>query len=63
MEEGAEYLFNWVLHEQPGEKDEWGRDASHFGKFFLNRTLTPQGEEFQGWFPQKIEFIPEQIAK
>ena len=23
-----DYLFNWVLYEQPGEKDEWGRDAS-----------------------------------
>jgi hypothetical protein len=50
IEEGVEYLFNWVLYEQPGETDEWGRDASHFGKFFLDRTLTPQGRAFQEWF-------------
>lgn len=47
---GVEYLFNWTLYEQPGEKDEWGRDASHFGKFFLDMRLTPQGEAFLNWF-------------
>lgn len=52
LEEGAEYLFNWVLYEQPRKRDEWGRDASHFGKFFLDRSLTPQGEAFQRWFPK-----------
>jgi hypothetical protein len=47
---GVEYLFNWVLYDQPGNKDEWGRDASHFGKYTLERALTPQGREFQRWF-------------
>lgn len=47
---GVEYLFDWVLYDQPGEKDEWGRDASHFGKFGLDRTLTVQGREMQKWF-------------
>jgi len=51
IDEGIDYLFNWVLYEQPGWKDEGGRDASHFGKFFLDRTLTPQGKAFQSWFP------------
>jgi hypothetical protein len=49
---GVEYLFDWVLYEQPGDKDEWGRDASHFGKFGLDRKLTPQGAEFRKWFAQ-----------
>lgn len=47
IEGGVEYLFNWVLYEQPGEKDEQGRDASHFGKFYLNHKLTPQGRAFR----------------
>jgi hypothetical protein len=47
---GVEYLFNWVLYDQPGNKDEWGRDASHFGKYTLDRALTSQGREFQRWF-------------
>ena len=50
IEEGVDYLFNWVLYQQPGEIGEWGRDASHFGKFFLDRMLTPQGKIFQEWF-------------
>ena len=50
VDSGIEYLFNWVLYDQPGNKDEWGRDASHFGKFGLNRMLTPQGAAFQRWF-------------
>ena len=58
VEEDVEYLFNWVLYEQPGEKDEWGRDASHFGKFFLDRTLTPQGRAFQEWFAGQISIPP-----
>ena len=49
IDEGAEYLFNWVLYEQPGERDEHGSDASHMGKYFLNHTLTPQGKAFQEW--------------
>ena len=47
--ERVEYLFNWVLYEQPGERDEQGRDASHFGKFTLDRELTPQGKKFREW--------------
>ncbi|HVX66737.1 MAG TPA: hypothetical protein VHA11_09060 [Bryobacteraceae bacterium] len=47
---GVEYLFNWVLYDQPGKKDEWGRDASHFGKYTLDRALTPQGAALRGWF-------------
>jgi len=50
IDAGAEYLFNWTLYDQPGEKDEHGRDASHFGKLFLDRTLTPQGKALQRWF-------------
>jgi hypothetical protein len=50
IDNGAEYLFDWVLYDQPGNKDEWGRDASHFGKYGLDRALTPQGKEFQRWF-------------
>jgi len=50
MDAGAEYLFDWVLYDQPGQKDEHGRDASHFGKYTLQRTLTPQGREFEAWF-------------
>jgi hypothetical protein len=52
IDEGVEYLFNWVLYDQPGERDEWGRDASHVGKFFLNRALTPQGAAFRKWFSE-----------
>jgi hypothetical protein len=50
IDSGAEYLFDWVLYEQPGNKDEWGRDASHFGKYTPSRALTPQGREFERWF-------------
>ena len=50
IDNGVEYLFDWVLYDQPGDKDEWCRDASHFGKFGLDRTLTVQGTEFQKWF-------------
>jgi hypothetical protein len=50
LDDGVAYVFNWVLYDQPGKKDEWGRDASHFGKYRLDRTLTPQGEAFQRWF-------------
>lgn len=47
---GVEYLFNWVLYDQPGKKDEWGRDASHFGKYTQERALTPQGAALRSWF-------------
>ncbi len=50
IEAGAEYLFNWVLYDQPGNKDEWGRDASHFGKYDRDRALTPQGHLIRNWF-------------
>ena len=51
IDNGVEYLFDWVLYDQPGNKDEKGRDASHFGKYSLDRRLTPQGEAFRRWFP------------
>lgn len=50
LDRGVEYMFNWVLYDQPGSKDEWGHDASHFGKYKLDRALTPQGRAFQRWF-------------
>src|SRR5713101_4934414 len=50
LDNGVEYLFNWVLYDQPGQKDERGRDASHFGKYRLDGSLTPQGEAFRSWF-------------
>jgi hypothetical protein len=50
IDNGAEYLFDWVLYDQHGNKDEHGRDASHFGKYTPTRTLTPQGREFERWF-------------
>ena len=50
IDAGAEYLFDWVLYDQPGNKDEHGRDASHFGKYTPARGLTPQGREFERWF-------------
>jgi hypothetical protein len=58
----VEYLFNWVLYDQPGDKDEWGRDASHFGKYRLDRMLTPQGKAFQGWFPARNPQPPRKVA-
>jgi hypothetical protein len=53
IDAGTEYLFDWVLYDQPGTNDEHGRDASHFGKYTLDRALTPQGIEFQRWFTAK----------
>jgi hypothetical protein len=56
IDHGFEYLFDWVLYDQPGNRDDHGRDASHFGKFTLDGMLTPQGDAFHGWFsaaPQK----------
>jgi hypothetical protein len=50
LDNGVEYVFNWVLYDQPGHKDEWGRDASHFGKYGQDRAITPQGEAFRRWF-------------
>lgn len=49
IEEGAEFLFNWTLYDQPGERDEHGRDASHFGKYTQQRELTPQGRAMKAW--------------
>ena len=51
IDKGVEYLFFWVLYDQPGNKDDHGRDASHFGKYKLDGTLTPQGEAFRSLFP------------
>lgn len=50
LDNGVEYLFDWVLYDQPGNKDDHGRDASHFGKYGLDRQLTPQGRAFRSWF-------------
>jgi hypothetical protein len=50
IDHGFEYLFDWVLYDQPGNRDDHGRDASHFGKFTLDGMLTPQGKAFQSWF-------------
>jgi hypothetical protein len=50
LDNGFDYLFDWVLYDQPGSKDDHGRDASHFGKYTLDRMLTPQGKAFQSWF-------------
>jgi hypothetical protein len=45
---GAEYTFNWVAYDQPGQTDPFGfnADQSLFGKFTLARQLTPQGAFF-----------------
>jgi hypothetical protein len=59
LAKGVEYLFDWVLYDQPGKTDEWGRDASHFGKYRLDRTLTPQGEAVRGWFESGPEGAPQ----
>jgi len=58
LDNGVEYLFNWVLYDQPGNKDDKGRDASHFGKYALDRTLTPQGTVFRGWFLAGLQKAP-----
>jgi hypothetical protein len=50
IDHGFLYLFDWVLYDQPGNRDDHGRDASHFGKFTLDGMLTPQGKAFQSWF-------------
>ncbi len=47
---GFDYVFDWVLYDQPGNKDDHGRDASHFGKYTLEGALTPQGKAFRAWF-------------
>jgi hypothetical protein len=47
---GFQYLFDWVLYDQPGKKDDHGRDASHFGKYTLDGVVTPQGKAFRSWF-------------
>jgi hypothetical protein len=58
IDSGVDYLFNWVLYDQPGRKDEWGRDASHFGKYLLDGTLTPQGKAFKRWFAPAHQEVP-----
>ncbi|HLI86706.1 MAG TPA: hypothetical protein VKV17_22565 [Bryobacteraceae bacterium] len=50
LENGVDYLFDWVLYDQPGKRDDHGRDASHFGKYTLDGALTPQGTAFRNWF-------------
>ncbi len=58
LEEGAAYLFNWVLYDQPGEIDDHGRDASHFGKYRLDRTITPQGRALRQWYAEAGDRVP-----
>jgi hypothetical protein len=53
LDNGIDYLFDWVLYDQPGNRDDHGRDASHFGKFTIDGTLTPQGKAFASWFRQR----------
>ncbi|MGP8248023.1 MAG: hypothetical protein ACLQVN_26360 [Bryobacteraceae bacterium] len=60
---GVEYLFDWVLYDQPGNKDDHGRDASHFGKYTLDRKLTPQGKAFQSWFLVPVRPLSKATAK
>lgn len=62
IDNGFEYLFNWVLYDQPGNKDEWGRDASHFGKYRLDRMLTPQGKAFRSWLLGEGSNIPNAVG-
>jgi hypothetical protein len=50
---GAEFLFNWVAYDQPGQIDEHARDVSHFGKFYLDGKLTPQGSGFARLFQRR----------
>ncbi len=64
LDDGVDYLFDWTLYEQPGKKDEWGRDASHFGKYSLDRMLTPQGVAFRRWFaPAARQAAPRRISQ
>lgn len=63
LDNGVEYLFSWVLYDQNGNKDEWGRDASHFGKYGLDRKITPQGRAFQSWFAEAAAPFSKAAAK
>jgi hypothetical protein len=63
IDDGVEYLFDWVLYDQPGNKDDHGRDASHFGKYTLDRKLTPQGRAFQSWFVVPARPLSKATAK
>jgi len=47
---GVEYLFNWTAYDQPGEEDSFGHDVSHYGKFYIDGGLTPQGTAFERVF-------------
>jgi|SRR5579871_642143 len=60
---GFDYLFDWVLYDQPGAHDDHGRDASHFGKYTLDRMLTPQGKAFQSWFTTPVKPAPKSLPK
>jgi hypothetical protein len=55
LKNGVDYLFDWVLYDQPGNKDDHGRDASHFGKYTLNGALTPQGKAFRSWLAAAVQ--------
>jgi hypothetical protein len=54
MREGAKFIYNWNLYDQITKgtlitPDGKQYDQSKFGKFDLNRTLTPQGKLFKDW--------------
>jgi hypothetical protein len=63
IDNGVEYLFDWVLYDQPGNKDDHGRDASHFGKYTQDRVLTPQGKAFESWFVVPVRPLSKAAAK
>lgn len=63
IDNGIDYLFDWVLYDQPGNTDDHGRDASHFGKYTLDRMLTPQGRAFQSWFRTPVKSVAKAAAK
>lgn len=53
LEEGAQFVINWVAYDQPGEgvsyQGKW-YDQSHFGKWTNDGSFTPQGEALRDWY-------------
>jgi len=55
IKESAKFIYNWNLYDQITKgtlitPDGKQYDQSKFGKFDLNRILTPQGKAFKEWF-------------